>query len=110
MKQTILALAMMLITATFAFAQSKNEQKIRKTLEMGADALVKNDLTVLSNILANDLTFITSDGQISSKTQFLDGIKYTKRESFSTNKTAVLPRVILIVVPLSYFDDIRCTQ
>lgn len=89
MKQTILALAMMLIVATFAFAQSKDEQEIRKTLETGADALVKNDLAVLSNFLADDLTFITSDGQIFSKTQFLDGIKHTKRESFSNGDVSV---------------------
>ena len=98
MKQTILALTIMLIAATFAFAQSKDEQKIRQTLEQGADALVKNDLAVLSDILADDLTFIVSAGQILNKTQFLDAIKNTKRESFSNgdlniriyDKTAVV--------------------
>ena len=108
MKQTILALAMMLIAATFAFAQSKDEQEIRKTLEIGADALVKNDLAVLSNLLADDLTFITSDGQIFSKSQFLDGIKHTKRESFGNGDVSV--RVYgntAVVVSHPTFTEVR---
>ena len=109
MKQTVLALAVMLIAATFAFGQqSKDEQEIRKTLETGADALVKNDLAVLSNLLADDLTFITSDGQIFSKTQFLEGIKYTKRESFSNGDVSV--RVYgntAVVVSHPTFTEVR---
>ena len=100
---------MMLIAATFAFAQqSKDEQEIRKTLETGADALVKNDLAVLSNLLADDLTFVTSDGQIFSKTQFLEGIKYTKRESFDNGDVSV--RVYgntAVVVSHPTFTEVR---
>ncbi len=108
MKQTILALTMMLITATFAFAQSKDEREVRKTLEIGADALVRNDLTVLSNFVADDLTFITSDGQISNKSQFLDAIKTTKRESFSNGEVSVrLYGNTAVVISHPTFTEVR---
>ena len=89
MRQMMLALAAMLIAGTFACAQSKDEQEIRKTLTVGADALVKNDLPLLSHLLSDDLTFITSDGQIFNKTQFLAGIEHTKRESFGNGEVSV---------------------
>ncbi len=89
MKRIILILAITLIAATFVFGQSKDEQEIRKTLKTIADALVKNDRSVLSNYYADGLTFTTADGNTYSKAQFLDFVKNTKRESFNFDDLSV---------------------
>lgn len=83
MKRIFLFLAIFAIATTFVFGQSKGEQEIRKMFEMTAQALVKNDLTALSNYYADDLTFTIADGRMANKTQFLDFVKNSKRESFN---------------------------
>ncbi len=89
MKRTILTLAITLVAATFVFAQAKEEQEIRKMLEMSADALVKNDIAALSNYYADDLTFTIADGRTFNKTQFFDFVKNSKRESFNFDDVRV---------------------
>lgn len=83
MKRTILILAITLIAATFVFGQSKDEQEIRKMMEMNADAIVKNDTAALSNYTADSLTFTGAEGVTVNKTQYLERIKNSKFESFS---------------------------
>ena len=57
MKRTILTLTMIILACGFVFGQTKAEQEIRKLFDMTAEALVKNDVTALSNYFAADLTF-----------------------------------------------------
>lgn len=80
----------MIITACgLAFGQNyatksgKAEQEIRKTFDMTAQALVKNDLAALSNYYADDLTFTVADGRVANKTQFFEFVKNSKRETFN---------------------------
>jgi len=90
MKRTIITLAILIAaTTSFVFGQSKNEQDIRKMFEMTADALVKNDLAALSNYYADDLTITLADGRTGNKTQFLDFVKNSRRESFNFDDVSV---------------------
>jgi uncharacterized protein (TIGR02246 family) len=89
MKRIFIFLAMIIAATTFVFGQSKNEQEIRKMFEMTANALVKNDLAALSNYYADDLTMTLADGRTGNKTQFLDFVKNSKRESFNFDDVSV---------------------
>jgi len=89
MKRTITTLAMIIAATTFIFGQSKDEQEIRKMFEMSAEALVKNDIAALSNYYADGLTFTVADGNTYNKTQFLDFVKNSKRESFKSDDLSV---------------------
>lgn len=74
---------LVLALSSVVFAQSKGEQEVRQTLDAIADALVKNDVAALSNIYADSYTITNPQGETMNKTQRLDLIKNTKRESFS---------------------------
>lgn len=89
MKRTILTLAMIIAATTFIFGQSKDEQEIRKTMEIVAAAIVKSDVTALSNYYADDVTVTVDDGRVVNKTQFLDFIKNSKREEFNFSDVKV---------------------
>lgn len=80
---------MIIAATTFVFGQSKDEQEIRKMFEMSADALLKNDIAALSNYYADDVTFTIADGRVFNKTQFLDFVKNSKRESFKFDDLSV---------------------
>ncbi|MDQ3749080.1 MAG: nuclear transport factor 2 family protein [Acidobacteriota bacterium] len=82
MKRIFLFLAIFAIATTFVFGQSKDEQEIRKLFAATAEAIAKNDVAALSNYYADDLTFTVADGRTVNKTQFLDFVKNSKRESF----------------------------
>jgi uncharacterized protein (TIGR02246 family) len=83
MKRIFLFLAIFAIATTFVFGQSKDEQEIRQTLNTIADALVKNDIATVSNHYADSYTFTNERGETTNKTRRLEGIKNTRRESFS---------------------------
>lgn len=83
MKRIFLFLAIFAIATTFVFSQSKDEQEIRKLFAATAVAIAKNDVATLSNYYADDLTFTVADGRTVNKTQFLDFVKNSKRESFN---------------------------
>jgi len=57
--------------------------------EMTAAALLKNDLAALSNYYAADLTFTVADGRTFNRTQFLEFVKNTKRESFNFDDLSI---------------------
>lgn len=89
MKRTTLTLAIFIAATISIFAQSKNEQEIRKMMDATAVALLKNDIAALSNYYADDLTFTLADGRTINKTQFLDYAKNSKRESFDLSDLTV---------------------
>lgn len=91
MKRTILTFVILIAACGFVFGQSKDEREIRKMFEMSAAALVKNDMSALSNYYTDDLTFTVADGKTYNKTQFLDFVKNTKRESFNFSDLSVRP-------------------
>lgn len=83
MRRTILILTMIMAAGGFVFGQSKAEQEIRQTLNMIADALVKNDTALLANHYADNYTFTNAQGETTGKAQRLEAIKNSKRERFS---------------------------
>jgi ketosteroid isomerase-like protein len=89
MRRTILILTMAAMLSGFVFGQSKAEQEVRQTLDAIAVALVKNDLTILSNHYADTYTITNPQGETMNKTQRLDLIKNTKRESFNYGDTNI---------------------
>lgn len=89
MKKITLTLAIMIAACNFVFGQSKDEQEIRKTMEIVAAAIVQNDVAALSNYYADDVTVTVDDGRVANKTQFLDFIKNSKREAFNFSDVKV---------------------
>ncbi|MCY7375509.1 MAG: nuclear transport factor 2 family protein [Pyrinomonadaceae bacterium] len=83
MRRTILILTIVTMLSGFVFGQSKAEQEVRQTLDAIAVALVKNDLTVLSNHYADSYTFTNAQGETIGKAERLELIKNSKRELFT---------------------------
>jgi uncharacterized protein (TIGR02246 family) len=83
MRRTILILTIATMLSGFVFGQSKAEQEIRQTLDAIAQALNKNDLTVLSDHYHDSYTFTNAQGETTRKATRLELIKNTRRESFS---------------------------
>jgi uncharacterized protein (TIGR02246 family) len=75
MKRTIFALAIIFAAAISIFAQSKDEQEIRSTLDKIADALTRNDADAMANYWADNHTFVNRNGMITNKAQRIANLK-----------------------------------
>lgn len=69
MKRFSAILAMLALSFTFLFAQSKDEQAIRQVLNEVPAALKTKDLATLNRIWADDYMFVSPSGTVSNKTQ-----------------------------------------
>lgn len=78
MKNILIAIALLMLTATFGFGQKKSggdEQMLMKIEQEMADALVKGDAAVLDKYVAENGSFTDPGGAVSNKAQFLAMIK-----------------------------------
>ena len=83
MKRAILISMIFVAACNSIFAQSKAEQEVRQTLDAIASALVKSDVAALSNFYDDSYTITNPQGETMNKTERLELIKNSRRESFS---------------------------
>ncbi len=75
MKKIILITTLTLISATFAFAQSKDEQEILKIHAALDQAFLKNDITYFERVFADDFVISVPDGKMLNRTQNLEEMR-----------------------------------
>lgn len=83
--------------ANLFFADSsqanKDDEKIRELIERWDNALIRKDTAFIDSILAEDFTYISSSGQIQSKSQLLEFIKATDLTIESASSKIITIRI-----------------
>ncbi|MGC2238434.1 MAG: nuclear transport factor 2 family protein [Pyrinomonadaceae bacterium] len=74
-RATIFVIALLLIAATNAFAQTKLEQEFIERHRAEEQAEAKRDIAALERMFAEDFVFIAANGAIYDKKKFIDEIK-----------------------------------
>ena len=75
MKNLILIAAITLISAAFAFAQSKNEQEIMKFIADYDQAYLNHDIAFAERVWADDYVISTETAERENRTQSLEGAR-----------------------------------
>src|SRR5260370_19283095 len=96
MKQILLSVALPIVAAASAIAQSESKAATSKVSVEGqlielerqlSEALVREDAAVLDRLWSNDLFFTFPDGKVSNKAQRLAGQKPAAQPSQSQSVT-----------------------
>ena len=97
MKQILLSVALTIVAAASALAQSESKAAPSKRSVEGqlielerqlSEALVKEDAAVLDHLWSNDLVFTFPNGKVSNKAQRLAGQKPAAQPSQSESRTS----------------------
>jgi ketosteroid isomerase-like protein len=87
-----LALALFLLLPSWAAAQDAR-QEILAADDRRLAAMVKADMTALGGLLADDLTYVHSSGQLETKAQFLDTLRTGKLRFLSAKPASRVVRL-----------------
>ncbi len=87
-------LALLLLTAGTAAAGQGAEEAIRRLDDQRFQAMIAGDLATLNRILADDLTYGHSNGQMETKAEFLARIKSGDLKYKSVRREDVQVRVM----------------
>jgi ketosteroid isomerase-like protein len=82
MKKQVMLLLVLGLTWSVAQAQSKEEKEVLDRVETWRKAVLGQDVKMLDNLFANELTYGHSNGQMDTKESFISGIG-TKKEVYN---------------------------
>lgn len=93
MKNTILIFTLLLM-AQCSVAQSKNEKAVAEAVETLRTAMVNADTLTLEKIIAEDLSYGHSGGNIESKKEFIESLVSNKSDFVTIDLTAQTIKIV----------------
>jgi hypothetical protein len=100
MKKFNLLIAMLALSTTLSFAQSKTEIAVAKAVDQLTEALLSGDRALLTSIAADELTYGHSSGAIENKAEFVEAVASGKTDftkiDISDQTISVVGKIALV--------------
>jgi Domain of unknown function (DUF4440) len=92
-KLLIVAFALLLV-AQYAVAQTKDEKAIAESVETLRNAMINADAVILDKIIAEELSYGHSGGNIENKKEFVESLTSGKSDFITMDLTAQTIKVV----------------